>query len=53
MPTMSTEALNDDNINRLIQFDNEYRVLKGIRTSPAHWLSEKKTAMAMIDSLDY
>ncbi|XP_061399099.1 uncharacterized protein LOC133334797 [Musca vetustissima] len=41
-------ALDDSYMNSLIQHDDGYRILKGIRTSPAHWEGEKKKAVAMI-----
>jgi len=40
-------ALNDDEVDKLVQFDEGYRILNSIRSSPAHWESEKKD-MAMI-----
>jgi hypothetical protein len=44
----ASNALNEDQIDSLIRHDDAYRVLKGIRTSPAHWEAEKKKVMAMI-----
>ncbi|XP_037825564.1 uncharacterized protein LOC119613607 [Lucilia sericata] len=41
-------ALNDAFMNNLIQHDDGYRILKGVRSSPAHWEAEKKKAVAMI-----
>lgn len=34
-------ALSDDHMTNLILHDEGYRVLKGIRSSPAHWEGEK------------
>ncbi|KAL7725677.1 hypothetical protein ACLKA6_013293 [Drosophila palustris] len=44
----AANALSEDHIDSLIRHDEGYRVLKGIRTSPAHWEAEKKKVMAMI-----
>ena len=41
-------ALNDAFMTNLIQHDDGFRILKGIRSSPAHWEAEKKKAVAMI-----
>ncbi|XP_061391279.1 uncharacterized protein LOC133326674 [Musca vetustissima] len=41
-------ALDESYMNSLIQHDDGYRILKGVRTSPAHWEGEKKKAVAMI-----
>lgn len=41
-------ALDESYVNSLIQHDDGYRILKGIRTSPAHWEAEKKKVVAMI-----
>ncbi|XP_037820089.1 uncharacterized protein LOC119609402 [Lucilia sericata] len=41
-------ALNETFMNSLIQHDDGYRILKGVRSSPAHWEAEKKKAVAMI-----
>ncbi|KAI8116853.1 ATP-dependent DNA helicase PIF1 [Lucilia cuprina] len=41
-------ALNETFMNSLIQHDDGYRILKGVRSSPAHWEAEKKKAEAMI-----
>ena len=35
----------------MIQHDDGYKVLKGVRSSPAHWEAEKKKAIAMIRQL--
>jgi len=43
-----SNALNEEHMDHLIRHDEGYRVLKGIRTSPAHWEAEKKKVMAMI-----
>ncbi|OFC61133.1 hypothetical protein BBW68_13460 [Candidatus Erwinia dacicola] len=40
--------LNENFVQNLIQHDDGYKVLKGVRSSPAHWEAEKKKAIAMI-----
>jgi hypothetical protein len=44
----AADVRNEETLNRLILHDDGYRLLKGIRTSPAHWEDEKKKVMAMI-----
>ncbi|XP_050339187.1 uncharacterized protein LOC126765663 [Bactrocera neohumeralis] len=41
-------VLNENFVQNLIQHDDGYKVLKGVRSSPAHWEAEKKKAIAMI-----
>lgn len=35
-------------ISNLVQHDEGYHILKGLRSSPAHWEAEKKKVLAMI-----
>jgi len=44
----ATNVLDEDFMGNLISHDDGYRILKGIRTSPAHWEDEKKKVMVMI-----
>ncbi|XP_075158165.1 uncharacterized protein LOC142231442 [Haematobia irritans] len=44
----AANALNDEYIDSLIRHDDGFRILKGVRSSPAHWEAEKKKAIAMI-----
>jgi len=44
----AANELDDDFMGNLISHDNGYRILKEVRTSPAHWEYEKKKVMAMI-----
>lgn len=41
-------VLNNVDVNYVIQVDEGYRFLKNIRSSPAHWESEKKKVYVMI-----
>lgn len=43
-----TEILNKDFIDQLVNADDAYKFLSGIRNSPAHWEKEKKNNMAMV-----
>ncbi|XP_065356189.1 uncharacterized protein LOC135950582 [Calliphora vicina] len=40
--------LDENFIQNLVQHDEGYHILKGIRSSPAHWEGEKKKVLAMI-----
>ncbi|KAI8115970.1 hypothetical protein CVS40_11887 [Lucilia cuprina] len=42
------DVLDDNFVQNLIQHDEGYHILKGIRSSPAHWEGEKKKVLAMI-----
>lgn len=42
------DMLNSSYINGLIQHNDGYKVLRGIRNSPAHWQNEKTKLMAQI-----
>ncbi|XP_058983672.1 uncharacterized protein LOC131804637 [Musca domestica] len=44
----ATDALNDRFIQNIVQHDEGYHILKGVRSSPAHWEAEKKKVLAMI-----
>ncbi|XP_046810029.1 uncharacterized protein LOC124420612 [Lucilia cuprina] len=42
------DVLDDNFVQNLIQHDEGYHILRGIRSSPAHWEGEKKKVLAMI-----
>jgi len=44
----AANLLDEGFMGNSISHDDGYRILKDIRTSPAHWEDEKKKAMAMI-----
>ncbi|CAG4973517.1 unnamed protein product [Parnassius apollo] len=46
-PVFASNVLQNNFVDNLVQHDDGYRVLGGIRNSPAHWESEKKL-LAMV-----
>ncbi|XP_075170221.1 uncharacterized protein LOC142242518 [Haematobia irritans] len=44
----ASDVLNDHFVQDLIQHDEGYHILKGLRSAPAHWEAEKKKVLAMI-----
>ncbi|XP_065370889.1 uncharacterized protein LOC135963037 [Calliphora vicina] len=44
----AVNMLNEHFVQNLVQHDDGYHILKGIRSSPAHWEGEKKKVLAMI-----
>ncbi|XP_043472427.1 uncharacterized protein LOC122505072 [Leptopilina heterotoma] len=48
VPIFASNLLDDNYIESLIQHDDGYKVLKGIRNSPAHWEGEKKKVLGMV-----
>lgn len=47
-PLLASNLLDNNFIENLIQHDDGYKVLKGIRNSPAHWEAEKKKVLGMV-----
>ncbi|XP_047999641.1 uncharacterized protein LOC125236759 [Leguminivora glycinivorella] len=47
-PVLASNVLDMNYIDNLVQHDDGYRVLSGIRNSPSHWEGEKKKVLAMI-----
>ncbi|CAG5050266.1 unnamed protein product [Parnassius apollo] len=47
-PVFACNVLQNNFVDNLVQHDDGYRVLGGIRNSPAHWESEKKKLLAMV-----
>lgn len=48
VPVLACNVIQNNFIDNLVQHDDGYRVLGGIRNSPAHWESEKKKLLAMV-----
>lgn len=48
MNLTASDVLNEEVVNRVLTRDEGYRVLKNIRSSPAHWQAEEKKCLAMI-----
>lgn len=47
-PVLACNVLQNNFVDNLVQHDEGYRVLGGIRNSPAHWEGEKKKLLAMV-----
>ncbi|XP_044742323.1 uncharacterized protein LOC123304800, partial [Chrysoperla carnea] len=43
--------LNENYVNELIQHDDAFHILQGLRSAPAHWEAEKKKVLGMIRQL--
>ena len=50
-PITAGQLLSKEFIENLIQHDDGFRMLKGIRSSPAFWEAQKKKALGMIRQL--
>ena len=50
-PITASQLLNAGFIESLVQHDDGFRMLKGIRSSPAFWEAQKKKALGMIRQL--
>ncbi|XP_026470005.1 uncharacterized protein LOC113373956 [Ctenocephalides felis] len=48
---VASDAIDSNFINDLVKFDDGYRFLKNIRSSPAFWEDKKKKLLAMIRQL--
>jgi len=42
------KALDDNQLNDLIKVDDGFRCLSNVRSSPAHWVKEKKKVLSMV-----
>lgn len=47
-PVLACNVLDASYIDNLVQHDDGYRVLRGVRNSPSHWEAEKKKVLGMI-----
>lgn len=46
-PVLACNILEANYIDNLVQHDDGYRVLRGVRNSPSHWEAEKKKVLGM------